>query len=99
MGHFDLAGKQGHELIRLCHYQHEVNEGLTMHTVAALVVLGSPVQSGFSSIFKKTETVTGPPCPGYSKKLDRTVIDRSTAVFYGFLRLRDWSKPVMVSTG
>ena len=66
---------------------------------ASFVVLGSPVQSGFSSIFDKTETVTGPPCPGYSKKLDRTVIDRSTAVFYGFLRLRDWSKPVMVSTG
>src|SRR5271155_1856700 len=48
------------------------------------VVLGSPVQSGFSSIFDKTETATGPPCPGYSKKLDRTVIDRSTAVFLRF---------------
>jgi hypothetical protein len=63
------------------------------------VVLGSPVQSGFSSIFEKTETVTGPPCAGYSKKLDRTVINRSTAVFYGFLQLQDRSKPVMVSTG
>jgi len=75
------------------------------HTLRSLtshregLVLGSLVQSGFSSIFEKTETVTGPPCPGYSKKLDRTVIDWSTAVLYGFLRLRDRSKPVMVSTG
>jgi len=53
-------------------------------TVYEYIVLGSPVWSGLSSIFEKTGTATGPPCPRYSKKLDRTVIDRSIAVLYGF---------------
>ena len=70
-----------------------------LEMVGGKIVLGSSVQSGFSSIFEKTETITGPPCPGYSKKLDRTIIDWSIAVFYSFLQLQDWSKLVMVSTG
>ena len=55
------------------------------------LVLGSPVQSGFSSIFDKTGTETGPPFLKFSKTETGTVIDRSTAVSCGFLRLQDQS--------
>ena len=65
------------------------------HSVQWLV-LGSPVQSSFSSKFGKTETETGPPSLEMLKKPDWTFRDWSTAVFGGFLRLKDQSEPVMV---
>jgi hypothetical protein len=61
-------------------------------------VLGSPVQSGFSSIFDETGTETGPSFLKFSKTETGTGIDRSTAVFNGFLRLKDRSEPVTVQT-
>jgi hypothetical protein len=48
------------------------------------VVLGSPVRSGFSSKFGKTETETGPPGSKYLKTETETVRDRFTAVSPGF---------------
>ena len=62
------------------------------------LVLGSPVQSGFSAIFEKTGTETGPPFLKFSKTETGTVIDRSTAVSCGFLQLQDRSEPVTVQT-
>ena len=62
------------------------------------IVLGSPVRSGFSSIFDKTETETGLPFLKFSKTETETVIDRSTAVLCGLLRLQDRSEPVTVQT-
>ena len=56
------------------------------------VVLGSLVQSGFSSKFGKTETVTGPPSLEILRKLDWTFRDWSTAVFCSFLQLKDQFK-------
>jgi hypothetical protein len=47
------------------------------------LVLGSSVRFGFSSIFRKTETETGPPWLEFSKTGTETVKDRSTAVFCG----------------
>ena len=64
----------------------------------SFLVLGSLVQSGFLSIFDKTETETIPPFLKFPKTETRTVIDRSTAVLHGFLWLQDWSEPVMVQT-
>jgi hypothetical protein len=63
------------------------------------LVLGSPVQSGLLSNFDKTETWTGPRKLTSLEKLDRTDINRFSAVFRGFLRLKDRSQPVSVSTG
>jgi len=59
VGRFDLADKQGHELIRLCHYQHEVNEGLTVHTVAALAFpqVSSPLFSCHCTIAAALQAV------------------------------------------
>ena len=51
-----------------------------------VLVLGSPVRSGFLSRFDKTETETRPPFLKYSKTGTGTVINRSTAVFCSFLR-------------
>ena len=62
------------------------------------LVLGSPVQSGFLSIFEKTGTETSPPFLKFSKTETGTIIDWSTAVSCGFLQLQDWSEPVMVQT-
>ena len=62
------------------------------------IVLESPVQSGFSSQFGKTETGTGLPFLKYSQDRTETVINRSTAVFCGLLRLKDRSEPVAVQT-
>jgi hypothetical protein len=74
----------------------ETTEGAACPSL--LVVLGSPVQSGFSSIFDKTGTETGPPFLEFSKTETGTVIDWSTAVSRGFLRLQDRSEPVTVQT-
>ena len=54
-------------------------------------MLGSPVQSGFSSKFGKTETETGPLSLEMLKNPDWTFRDQSTAVFCGFLWLKDRS--------
>jgi len=62
------------------------------------LVLGSPVQSGFSFIFRKTETETSPPWLKFSKTETETIIDRSRAVLCGFVRLQDQSEPVTVQT-
>jgi len=62
-------------------------------------VLGSPVQSGLSSKFDKTGTETGPHRLKTLEKLDRTDVNRFSAVFIGFRRLKDRSQPVSVSTG
>jgi hypothetical protein len=62
------------------------------------LVLGSPVQSGLLSKFDKTETWTGPHKLTNLEKLDRTDINRSSAVLVGFLWLKDWSQLVSVST-
>jgi len=53
------------------------------------VVLGSPVQSSFLSIFDKTGTETGPHFLKFSKTETETVIDQSTVVSCGFLQLQD----------
>jgi hypothetical protein len=53
------------------------------------IVLGSPVQSSFLSIFDKTETETGKLVFKFSKTEIKTSIDWLTAVFGGFLRLQD----------
>jgi len=53
------------------------------------VVLGSPVRSGFSSIFGKTETETGPPWREILETETETVIDRFTSVLPGFLQFQD----------
>jgi len=58
------------------------------------LVLGSPVQSGLLSNFDKTETWTGPHKSTNLKKLDWTNINWFSAVFVGFLRLKDQSQPV-----
>jgi len=63
------------------------------------LVLGSPVRFGFSSIFGKTETETGPSWLKILKTETETVRDRFTAVLHVFLRLRDrsdrlWFRPV-----
>jgi len=55
------------------------------------LVLGSPVRSGFLSIFDKTGTETGPSFLKYSETRTGTVIDRSSVVFCGFLRSQDQS--------
>jgi len=55
----------------------------------SFLVLGSLVWFGFLSIFDKTKTETGPPFLKFLKTKTRTVIDRSTAVLHGFLRLQD----------
>ena len=62
------------------------------------VVLGSPVQSGLSPIFGKTETETGLQQLEDPQKLDRTDVNRFMSVLCGFLRLRDRSEPVTVQT-
>ena len=62
------------------------------------LVLGSLVQSSFSSIFEKTRAETGPPFLKFSKTKTRTVIDQSTAISCSFLQLQDWSEPVTVQT-
>jgi len=61
-------------------------------------VLGSPVQSSFSSIFDKAGTETGPPFLKFSKTETGTIIDWSIAVSHGFLQLQDQSEPVTVQT-
>jgi len=61
-------------------------------------VLGSLVQSGFSSIFDKTGTKTGPPFLKFLKTETGTIVDRSTAVSCSFLQLQDQSEPVTVQT-
>ena len=60
------------------------------------IVLRSLVQSGFSSKFGKNETETSPPSLEMLKKLDWTFRDQFTAVFCGFLQLKDRSEWVMV---
>ena len=60
--------------------------------------MDSLVRSGLSSIFDKTETETGLPFLKFSKTETGTIIDRSTAVLYGFLQLQDRSEPVTVQT-
>ena len=62
------------------------------------LVLGSPVRSGFSSIFDETGTETGPPFLKYSKTGTGTIKDRSTTVLCGFMRSQDRSEPVTVQT-
>jgi len=62
------------------------------------LVLGSPVRSGFSSKFGKTETETGSPWLEILKTETETVIDRFIAVFAVFLRLQDRLEPVTVRT-
>ena len=52
-------------------------------------MLGSPVRFGFSSIFGKTETETGPSWLEILKTETETVRDRFTAVLHGFSRLQD----------
>jgi len=66
--------------------------------VQLLVVLGSPVWFGFSSIFGKTETETGPSSLKILKTETETVRDWFTAVLHGFLRLQDRSELVAVQT-
>ena len=48
-----------------------------------VLVLGSPVQSGFLSIFEQTETETGLHLLNYSKNRTGTVKDWSTMVLCG----------------
>jgi hypothetical protein len=59
-----------------------------------ILVLGSPVQSGFSSIFGKTGTETGPRFLKFSKTETGTDVNRSIA---DFLRIFAVLQPV--STG
>ena len=58
------------------------------------VVLGSPVQSSLLSNFDKTETWTSPHKSTNLEKLDWTDVNWFSAVFVGFLWLKDWSQPV-----
>ena len=62
------------------------------------IVLGSLVQFGFSSIFGKTKTETGPSSLEILKTKTKTIRDQFTAVLHGFLRLQDQSEPVTVQT-
>jgi hypothetical protein len=57
--------------------------------VVSIVVLGSLVQSGLLSNFDKTGTETGPHRLKNLEKLNRTDVNRFSAVFIGFLRLTD----------
>jgi hypothetical protein len=80
---------------------HPCNTGSLHYDNAHLstLVLGSPVQSGFSSIFGKTGTETGPRFFKFSKTETGTDLNRSSAVFCGFLRSCNRSQPVSSQKG
>ena len=63
------------------------------------LVLEGPVQSSLWSKFDKTGTGTSPHRLKDHEKLDWTDVNRSSAVWVSFLRLKDRSQPVSVSTG